>query len=137
MNADADAAHIMAEIRTFRRQMDELAALTEGSAKQDLATANAGCSPEYGEQLEARENVLQAAREVVEGTTSEMVEGTATFRQVTFRDLPNVRIRLEANPQGRTQEALLEKRGEKGWSSGPMDPQDAEDLEWLLRAIGE
>ena len=129
MNADADAAHIMAEIRTFRRQMDELAALTEGSAKQDPATANAGCSPESGGQLEARQSVLQAAREVVEVTT--------TFRQVTFRDLPDVRIRLEANPQGRTQKALLEKHGEKGWSSHPMDPQDAEDFEWLLRAIEE
>ena len=136
MNADADAAHIMAEIRTFRRQMDELAAITEGSAKQDPAH-DAGCSPESGGQLESKENILQAAREVVEGTTSEMVEGTSTFRQVTFRDLPDVRIRLEASQQGRTQEALLEKRREKGWSSDPMDPQDAEDLEWLLRAIEE
>ena len=74
---------------------------------------------------------------MVEGTTIEVVEVTTTFRQVTFRDLPDVRIRLEANPQGRTQKALLEKRGEKGWRSHPMDPQDAEDFEWLLRAIEE
>ncbi len=122
MNADVDtdAAHIMAEIRTFRRQMDELAALTEGSAKQD---PDAGCSPEPGGQLESRENVLQAAREVVEGTT--------TFRQITFRDLPDIRIRLELRPDGpagrrgprmapQGHRGMVSGNGRKGSPQGPL-----------------
>ena len=131
MNADADtdAAHIMAEIRTFRRRLDELTALAEGGLDHDPAVSKNGAPADSGWELDSREKILQEIREVVEETT--------TFRQVTFRDISDIRIRLEANPQGFPLAALLEKRGEKGWSSNPMDPQDAEDLEWLLSAIEE
>ena len=124
MNVEADAAHVMAEIRTFRRRLDELAAMQQDGAP-DPAVGQDGAPQDSGWQLRTRQDVLEAVRETIE--TADRAGG------VTFNHMPNVRIRLE--PGGRR--AHLEKRQKTGWHSTPLEPEDLEDLEQILRAAGE
>ena len=114
MSVEADATHIIAEIRTFRRRLDELAETEQDDAPQDS-----------GWQLRTRQDVLQVVRETIKSADK--------ARGVTFCHMPDVRIRLE--PGGRR--AHIEEKQEGEWHSSPMEQEDLEDLDHILTEAGK
>lgn len=142
---EAQADHIMAEINTFRRRSDEIAQVSAGLLERDPAWSADGQEPvDSGAELTTTEQIHDAVDDLVEA-----VEFPTYLAYLTFRNMENVRIRLELvggwetmgteRPTviGVVHRAYLETYKPRG---GWIDPrelkgQDFESVDWLIRNV--
>ena len=124
MTTQANAAHVLAEIRSLHRRVGELSALDDGRLQQDPAITPEGEPNDSSWELDSAGKLTQAVHELVQNVTAKTV--------INFRDIPDVRVRLiRQGPQ--VQEAHLETQIQNHWISTPLEQDDLQDIQWLLQ----